>query len=440
MSTEQDSDSDFHTIILKCETSSDYDLQNISIDTGIHESLRIPLSPRIRETISQIINIGYKVRGIQFKTFQSDTTLQKKIEKVCKEIHQKEIITLQYNHEKELAQLEEEKDAIQKKNIHLETKLECMKSTFEQECKAIALEQSRQVQHSTANLQNNLQRSIEDMKMKMVKFHSQTASTKTVGNKGEDCVMQYITDHYPSWIIKDTHGIACAGDFHTFLDDTRWILNEVKSHKGTIRTEQVRKFYRDIDTHEPTAAIMFSLYSNIVGKRHGHYELRGRTHVFFLSQCFSNMNCIQFVHSMCEMLMQHVDMEKDSTQNDESNTEESMLEKVQNSHQQYKDKQERKIRSLQSNAEQCVHVMRAQTQYQINMYEKNIQHDKKQIIELKKRLKEWSSFEQNQYINEDPSTNTSYPWKCTTCDLKFKSHTQLYKHIPSTAHCKKLYL
>lgn len=435
MNTQHDSGS--HTIILKCETSQESDLHNIHVDTEIHDNLHIPLSPRIRKSISQIIDIGYQIRNIQFQTFQSDTSLQKKIEKVCREMHQKELETLHNKHENEVTQLVDEKRILQEEKERLETKLECIKSTFEQECTAIAREQSRQVQNSTTNLQNHLQNSIEDMKMKMVKFHSQTASTKTVGNKGEDCIMQYITDHYPMWNVKDTHGEAHAGDFHTYLDENRWILNEVKSHKGSIRTEQVRKFYRDIDTHEPTAAIMFSLYSNIVGKPHGHYEMRGRTHVFFLSHCFSNMNCIQFVHSMCDMLMQRIENECEQDCIDDK-SEESALEKLQNTHQAYREKQERMNRTLQRNAEQSVHVMRAQTQYLIGIYEKNIQHDKKKIVELKKRLQEWSTFEQNQYINEDATTNTNHSWKCSSCDICFKTHGQLYKHIVSSAHTKKL--
>jgi hypothetical protein len=424
-----------HTVILSCRSSPNSDIEHIAIDKHIHAQLNIPLSSNISTSISQIIDVGVQVKNLQFESFHTDSVLRDKIEALCASRHQKELEDIQKEHERQVADLRNTNQVLEEQNRSLETKMECVKSTFENECRTIALEQSRQVQHSTANLQQHLQSSIEDMKMKMVQFHSQTASTKSVGNKGEECVMQYITSHYPHWSVRDTHGEAHAGDFHTYLNEDTWILNEVKCHKGSIRTEQVRKFYRDIDAHEPTAAILFSLHSNIVGKRHGHYELRGKTHVFFLAHCFTNMNCIQFVHSMCEMLFRHT-QERCSSPSSNSVEEQDTIEQLQQSHNEYKREQDRVCRVLQQSAEQSVHALRSHTKYMIGVYEKNIQHDKKQITELKKRLQEWDSFEQNHYINTDETTSSKFPWKCTACDVLMKTHGQLYKHITSVSHCK----
>lgn len=424
-----------HTVILSCSTQNSH-IDNISIDQNIHKQLNIPLLSNVHSAISQIIDVGVHVRNLQFETFHADDAFREKIEALCSSKHDAIVQSMMEEYSTQIEALQKTNHALEEENKALETKMSCVKSAFENECRNIALEQSRQVQSSTANLQHHLQNSIEDMKMKMVQFHSQTASTKCVGNKGEECVMQYITSHYPHWSVRDTHGEAHAGDFHTYMDDDTWILNEVKSHKGSIRTEQVRKFYRDIDAHEPTAAILFSLHSNIVGKKHGHYELRGKTHVFFLAHCFTNMNCIQFVHSMCEMLIRHtqsIDVAKPSSEDERK---QDTIEDLKQSHAEYKQEQERVCRILQQSAEQSVHALRAHTKYMIGVYEKNILHDKKQIMELKKRLKEWESFEQNQYVNTDEQTNSKFPWKCCACNLLIKSHGQLYKHITSASHCK----
>ena len=424
-----------HTVILSCTTKNAH-IDDISIDEHIHTQLNIPLFPQVHSAISQIIDVGVHVRNLQFESFHSDDRFREKIEALCSSKHDAVVQNMKEEHNTHMSALRKTNLALEEENRALETKMACVKSTFENECRSIALEQSRQVQNSTANLQHHLQSSIEDMKMKMVQFHSQTASTKSVGNKGEECVMQYITSYYPHWSVRDTHGEAHAGDFHTYLDDDTWILNEVKSHKGSIRTEQVRKFYRDIDAHEPTAAILFSLHSNIVGKRHGHYELRGKTHVFFLAHCFTNMNCIQFVHSMCEMLIRHTQAITVTKPSSDDEDKQDSLEELRQSHTEYKREQDRVCRVLQQSAEQSVHALRSHTKYMIGVYEKNILHDKKQITELKKRLKEWESFEQNQYVNMDEQTNSKFPWKCCACDLLIKTHGQLYKHITSASHCK----
>jgi hypothetical protein len=138
---------------------------------------------------------------------------------------------------------------------------------------------------------------------------------------------------------------------------------------------------------------------------------------------------------MCEMLFRHT-QERCSSPSSNSVEEQDTIEQLQQSHNEYKREQDRVCRVLQQSAEQSVHALRSHTKYMIGVYEKNIQHDKKQITELKKRLQEWDSFEQNHYITTDETTSSKFPWKCTACDVLMKTHGQLYKHITSVSHCK----
>lgn len=394
-------------IIVACETDENQKITDVAIARDVHKQLGMPLLSTISQQLHQILDIGLRVCSMnvsdQLRSEISSSYEKKYSEKLKRKDEQ---------HISEMKKLHTELD-------NWKTKFSCMQSTVQEQCKSIVQDQTRQFQQTTSLLQSNVQQSIDDMKTKMIQFHSKTASTKNVGDKGENQIMNYISEHYPNWTIEDTHGAAYQGDFHTHIDDNTWILNEVKSHKGSIRTEQIRKFYRDIDKNNPNAAIMFSLYSNIVGKTNGHYELRNKTHVFFISQCDMGMNSIQVVHSILLVLLstQMEEVSSISTQN-------SLV------HQQ-------KERERQLFSEQCIHKMRAQTQHLIGIYTKNIQRDKQKIEELKKELVSLTAFEQTQYQNEDGSSSTKYPWKCNLCDLLIKTHSQLFKHITSPAHCQR---
>ena len=411
-------------IILLCCKLNKNKLTELKISQKLHDEMGISISENIYNEISQLINIGLQIRSIKFQYTHDVNEIQNNLRTQLEEKYSTQLGIL----ETKLKHTYEAKNDAEEQTQNWKDKFQCIQNTVKHECKQLAIEQGKRVQENTAQMQHRLENSIDDMKTKMIQFHSKTASTKTVGNKGEQCIMSYIADHYPNWILHDTHGEARKGDFHTFFDNTNssfWILNEVKTHKGSIRTEQIRKFYRDIDENNPNFAILYSLYSNIVGKTHGEYELRGKTHIIFLANVASNMNCIQFAHSICTSTLIHNKIDVNESKDE---LEKELIEL----------KRQQQLREFQNTAEQNVHNMRAHTKHMISCYEKNIQHSKKKIEELKKNLHVWSEFQQENYINDDKTTMDKFPWKCSLCNHLSKSHIQLYKHISTINHVSKL--
>lgn len=420
-------------VILSC-TLSNHRLVSVKLCSETHRNMGMELSDPVKNEIQQIIDIGMKVRCIDFEHSHDVEAIALNAEKVCVDKFNGKIKHLQNL----LNDKKNENDLMIEHVEQWKNKYDLLQKNIQVECKNLAIEQANRIEETTATMQNRLHSTIEDMKTKMIQYHSKSASTKSVGNSGENCVMEYITTHYPKWIVRDTHGEARKGDFHTFLGDTDsspWILNEVKAHKGSIRTEQVRKFYRDIDDNRPAFAIMYSMFSNIVGKTHGQYELRGSTHVIFLANVSASMNCIQFAHSICTTLLHtHARFHSDDASAEETTA------SIDDSRDELIHKQNSQLRDLQRTTEQSVHSMREQTKYLISMYEKNIQHDKKKIEELRKSIVAWKEFEQERYMNKDDATSAFFPWYCSACDFKCKKVSQLYRHICTLSHCKNLSL
>jgi len=267
--------------------------------------------------------------------------------------------------------------------------------------------------------------------------------------------MQSIQKLYPNWSVQDTHGQAEAGDFHTIISgesefdiDRVWILNEVKTHKSSIRTAEVKKFYRDIDKHKPPMAIMYSLYSNIVAKPHGHYEKRENTHVYFLSYVMNNPQCLEFVHKTMlrqwkesienNTCMTHKHIEQRSEHGDEMDTMKTMKEN------EAKLKKQNQKQQVEMN--NCIEYMLQRDQMLLTQYKKEIQQHtsrikkmKNLITELEQHIKEYTNkqFEFGHYMNKTDKTNTNtidHPYHCKRCNLFFKTKKTLLRHIQSNKH------
>jgi len=281
-------------------------------------------------------------------------------------------------------------------------------------------------------------------------------STKEVGAEGEEYIIQKVQQLYPNWSIQDTHGKAEAGDFHSFLsteeqpfgldesesDSESWILNEVKTHKSSVRTAEVKKFYRDIDKHKPPMAIMYSLYSNIVGKPHGHYEKRNNTHIYFISYVMSNPQCLEFVHKTIVRQWKetvHVPTKKsedtvDNT-NDKTNTEET--------HQKRINELMTINKSKHVELSRCIEYMLSRDQILVAQYKKEInqltlqmKQKKNMIMDTERQIREYTKrqFELDHYKNKNPDTNEKEPYCCCRCDILFNTEKQLLRHLKSNKH------
>lgn len=263
-------------------------------------------------------------------------------------------------------------------------------------------------------------------------------STKQVGAEGEQFIIQTIQQLYPQWCIEDTHGAAEAGDFHSFVDRDSgvWILNEVKTHKSSIRTAEVKKFYRDIDKHTPPMAIMYSLHSNIVDKPHGHYEKRNNTHIYFISYVQNNPQSIDFLHRI--LLRQWKESKGVAPVLPTHNKEEEE-----------KETETRLKVLIATNREKhievnnCIEfmlnrdkVLISQCNREISQHKTCIKQKSNIVRDTEKHMKEYTKrqFELEVFKNEDESSQDKYPYFCNRCQKHFLTKSKLLKHISSQSH------
>lgn len=396
------------SVIIKVDIHNE-SVSNITINKSMHKSLGISLDDFLIEKLQSIFDIGLKVQQMKVDNTGMLNSVKEEVERKCSESHASELkaFSVELNH------LRKMKSQLESDVQEWKDKYSCIRSTLKTECQSIVADQAATTQRATMGIQ----RTLDDLKNTVTHYHSKTASTKTVGASGEDSIMQYIAQHYPKWEIIDTHGQPYQGDFHTKIDNYI-ILNEVKTHKGSIRTDQVQKFYRDIDECKPSAAFLFSLHSNIVGKEHGHYEMRGKTHVIFMSNVADNYSSIKFAHSIFLTLMK-------SSQTDYVDEDEDDL---------CKEDYENQLRSMQLKNETSIDIVKSNTNYLISIYQKNIKHDTKKIRDLKKSLVTFTTLACSDYENDNEETKLLFPWVCDKCNRRFKKRTSLINHLSSSLH------
>ena len=161
-------------IIVACETDENQKITDVTIARDVHKQLGMPLLSTISQQLNQILDIGLRVCSMNVSD-QLRSEINSTYEKKYSE-------KLKLNNELHISET---------KKLHTEidnwkTKFSCMQSTVQEQCKSIVQDQTRQFQQTTSMLQSNVQQSIDDMKTKMIQFHSKTASTKRVGDKGEN--------------------------------------------------------------------------------------------------------------------------------------------------------------------------------------------------------------------------------------------------------------
>ena len=275
-------------------------------------------------------------------------------------------------------------------------------------------------------------------------------STKKVGMEGEDFVMRYVQHTYPKYQVSDTHGEPESGDFHTFImpeeDDNVWILNEVKNHKDTVRTAEVNKFYRDVDKHKPPMAIMYSTYSNIVGKDNGKYEFRNdTTHIIFLSDLKSNPALISIGHNLLldKYKYHSSSLFEDTREKEDCESKDTEMEEKLRKQEQETKRWKEVSHKYKTDIHVCTDALVSSDRVSILKYEKEIKKMKSWIRErensirdLKMRIKSFTNkqYEQGSYNNTDPTTKDANPYVCMRCHFKCKSTKQLFQHLKSKKH------
>lgn len=298
---------------------------------------------------------------------------------------------------------------------------------------------SKQINEQNRCLQKVLS-SIKDLNH-TYEMSSKNKSTKKVGDEGEQYIIQKIQSMYPDWCVQDTHGKAESGDFHSFIESsvtskTPWILNEVKTHKSTIRTAEVRKFYRDIDNHKPPMAIMFSLYSNIVGKPHGHYEFRNNTtHIFFISHVMNNPECIQFTHSiLLKMYNSSLPTEEVCEPKSQNVEIDDIKEKLKTVEKSSKEKHKKLCAAIEYMLQRDQRSIKKYNK-EISLHLNEIKQKKNEIQEIEANIQKYSAYQfEVESFENHTETKDKYPFYCSRCEVGFKNKNRIRAHLNTKKH------
>jgi len=281
---------------------------------------------------------------------------------------------------------------------------------------------------------NIIKQSIHNLEKEYAKITNLKKSTKEVGAEGEEFIIQYIQKCFPNWNVVDTHGESECGDFHTHILNSSgleegWILNEVKTHKGSIRTAEIKKFYRDIKKHKPPMAIFFSLYSNIVGKKNGEYEKLDNTHIYFISHVMNNPSSIEIVHrSIITMYTQYSKFDNnEQIEKDEKTELQQINDKLVNQKKEY---------------HECIQYMLnkdnifiSQCRKEIQMFKSFIKIKQNNIKETEDNIQRYMKKNfQNSYKNNDIHTAKEFPFYCKKCSYLCKSQKQIVYHLGTKKH------
>ena len=99
-----------------------------------------------------------------------------------------------------------------------------------------------------------------------------TNNASVKGRAMENIIGDIIKNNFPDYCLHDTHKETGKSDFHLQLEEGVKILIEVKCYNSVVSTEQVHKFYRDIENNNLQGGILISSGSGICGKKRMDFE------------------------------------------------------------------------------------------------------------------------------------------------------------------------
>ncbi len=123
-------------------------------------------------------------------------------------------------------------------------------------------------------------------------LHIRTNSSRK-GRLSEDLCIRRLIQQYPEWEFVDVTYVGHEGDCRA-ISPIGEILYEFKSYDTNVNKEQLKKFYKDLETTGLKLGIFVSNTSGIVGKKDLEWEIiNGDTLVIYISNTgFNGQGCI----------------------------------------------------------------------------------------------------------------------------------------------------
>ena len=168
-------------------------------------------------------------------------------------------------------------------------------------------------------------------------------STKTIGNEGEDRVLNMLSEVFGAeWDIKKVSGKSQNCDIqmrHKRKDIV--ILIESKNHQGKIREKETEKFERDIRVNSPNAGIMVSLHSGYCNHtKPFRFCLTNGVPCVYISSLLENPSALEYAVICLTKMTRYCNLENMSNYS----TIKDMIESVHN----YRKKQKKTIAVLKT--------------------------------------------------------------------------------------------
>ena len=123
-------------------------------------------------------------------------------------------------------------------------------------------------------------------------LHIRTNSSRK-GRLAEDLCIRRLIQRYPEWDFSDVTHVGHEGDCRAKTPHGE-ILYEFKSYDTNVNRDQLKKFYKDLETTGLKLGIFVSNTSGIVGKKNLEWEIMGQdTLVVYISNTgFNGHGCI----------------------------------------------------------------------------------------------------------------------------------------------------
>ena len=123
-------------------------------------------------------------------------------------------------------------------------------------------------------------------------LHIRTNSSRK-GRLAEDLCIRRLIQRYPEWDFSDVTHVGHEGDCRAKTPHGE-ILYEFKSYDTNVNRDQLKKFYKDLETTGLKLGVFVSNTSGIVGKKNLEWEILGQdTLVVYISNTgFNGHGCI----------------------------------------------------------------------------------------------------------------------------------------------------
>ena len=138
-------------------------------------------------------------------------------------------------------------------------------------------------------------------------LHIRTNSSRK-GRLSEDLCIRRLSQQYPDWDFSDVTYVGHEGDCRAISSPIGDILYEFKSYDTNVNKEQLKKFYKDLETTGIKLGIFVSNTSGIVGKKDLEWEIiKGDILVIYISNTgFNGHGCIMATELLLALMKNNI--------------------------------------------------------------------------------------------------------------------------------------